>query len=268
MTDTVDTVDTASGNTRIRSRAWCFTLNNPLEDDLAQLTQIFDADDAKYVCQTETGEEGTVHLQGVVYYKNARAFNSMKQIDNRIHWERCRDLKKSIKYCSKWETRTGPTVVKGFDVKIVKNPMEGKEFFDWQKEILDIINGPVDDRAIYWYWEPTGCAGKTTFCKYLCMNYDAIYVAGKSADVKYACMKMGRIPKIILFDIPRCKEGYVSYMALEEVKNGIFFSTKYEAAMMIDENPHVIVFANFEPDREHMSHDKWRIIEINGEELL
>ena len=149
MSDTVTQVDTASGNTRNRSRGWCFTLNNYEESDIDLLTQLWD--DVRYVFQEETGEEGTPHLQGVVYFENARSFESMKQIDTRIHWERCRSLKKSIDYCNKSETRTGRVFSKGIKLNIVKDPMEEVKLHDWQKDIIDLIKGEPDTRKIYWY---------------------------------------------------------------------------------------------------------------------
>lgn len=64
----------------------------------------------------------------------------------------------------------------------------------------------------------------------------------------------------MLFGIPRtCTAEYVSYSALEELKDGIFFSGKYESSMVMTNNLHIFVFANFEPDRSKLSKDRWEI---------
>ena len=243
----IDTVDTVSGNTRNRSRAWCFTFNNYSDDDIVGLTQLWQ--DERYVFQEETGEEGTSHLQGVVYYKNAVSFNSMKSISRSVHWERCRDVLKSVAYCSKEETRTGRIYVSGFRVRKSRDPLIGKELFGWQSEILSIIEEEADDRTIHWYWECTGGVGKTSLAKSMCVrNKDCIYVSGKASDIKCAIAKLKRPPKVVIWDVPRSKQEYVSYEALESVKNGIFFSDKYDSGMYLSECPHVFVFANFEPE--------------------
>jgi hypothetical protein len=79
--------------------------------------------------------------------------------------------------------------------------------------------------------------------------------------MKYAIMKSiddrGVVPKILLLDIPRSLEEYVSYQGIEEIKNGMFFNTHYEAKMVCYDSPHVVVFANFEPDLSKLSRDRW-----------
>ncbi len=90
-----------------RHRSYCFTWNNYTVENIDTLTQAFmEIGVKKYIFQEEIGEENNVHhLQGVVCFNNPIWFNTMKRIDNRIHWEPCRDLKGSIRYCSKELTR-------------------------------------------------------------------------------------------------------------------------------------------------------------------
>jgi hypothetical protein len=52
---------------------------------------------------------------------------------------------------------------------------------------------------------------------------------------------------------------------MENVKDGLFFSTKYESGMVRYNPPHVIVFANVPPDVTKMSADRWVIKEIGPE---
>ncbi len=58
-------------------------------------------------------------------------------------------------------------------------------------------------------------------------------------------------------------EDYVSYQALEEIKDGIFFSGKYEGGMKIFNSPHVICFANFSPAEHKLSGDRWVVEEVS-----
>ena len=57
-------------------------------------------------------------------------------------------------------------------------------------------------------------------------------------------------------EFTRSQEQFVSYQAIEEVKNGILFNNKYEAKMVVFNNPHVVVFSNFEPDYKALSSDR------------
>ena len=63
-------------------------------------------------------------------------------------------------------------------------------------------------------------------------------------------------------DFTRDVEEYVSYQAIEAIKNGIFYNTKYESKMITYNSPHVIIFANFFPDITKLSSDRWVIREL------
>ena len=69
--------------------------------------------------------------------------------------------------------------------------------------------------------------------------------------------------KIVLLDIPRSAEGYINYGVLEQLKNGLLYSGKYEGGKCLFDDVHVVVFANFMPDRSQFSEDRWNIIELN-----
>ncbi len=90
-----------------KSRSYCFTLNNYTKKDIEiLLTQFTPA--ILYIFQEEIGEENKIpHLQGVVKFKNAKHFRKMKKIHPKAHWERCRNIRASVLYCSKDETRNG-----------------------------------------------------------------------------------------------------------------------------------------------------------------
>lgn len=91
---------------------------------------------------------------------------------------------------------------------------------------------------------------------------------GKAEDMKHAVARWreicGHYPVMIIVDIARAdKPTKDSYKALEALKNGIFFSGKYESGMVNSYgSPHVFVFANFEPEWEYFSQDRWKVYEI------
>ena len=60
----------------------------------------------------------------------------------------------------------------------------------WQKELLEIIKAEPDDRTIHWFYDKIGGSGKTTLAKHICINYNAIYLSGKAADMKFGVIEM------------------------------------------------------------------------------
>ena len=260
----VDTGNNRDGNTKSsRSRCWCFTWNNYKEEDTVYLAQEL-SDCVKFVFQEETGEQGTKHLQGYCEFANARSFDSMRKVLKGNHVEKVRNKQKAMAYCMKRETRTGRMWLKGIAAP-VQRALRDEVMYDWQKEIWNKIKEEPDDRKVMWYWEKDGGKGKTTLARDICITYpdEAIYVGGRASDMKYAIAKMiteGKNLRIVIIDV--CRAGGVDYEGIEAIKNGIFFTTKYESGMVVFNKPHVIVFSNNQPDRDALSADRWLVREI------
>lgn len=267
MTNLVPIVPGGFGNTiQIPpSRHWCFTLNNYTPNDIVDFVNYGSSNSSiKFVFQEETGEHGTPHLQGYIDF--GVKLRPKKLFNDKIHWEKCRNIKKSIEYCQKENTRTGQVFYCG-----LKRPKTLKlitKLRQWQKHILDICLAEPDDRTIYWFYEKIGGVGKSAFVKLLCAKHGALLCSGKASDIKYLIVKYNEkhnaYPEIILYDIPRSSLDYVSYTGIEEVKNGCFTSSKYECEMVIMNSPHIICFANEEPDYNTMSKDRWKVAEIKA----
>ena len=104
--------------------------------------------------------------------------------------------------------------------------------------------------------------GKTCFGKYLCANHGAIPIDGKKNDILYCCAEFES--DIYIFDFERSREDFTPYGAMEKVKDGLYMCAKYESKPIIRNSPHMIVFANFEPDTEQLSLDRWVIKRIKN----
>lgn len=251
------------GNTKplAKGRKWCFTVNNWTEAEHSALKELFELRKWLFIIGKETGTKGTAHLQGYVEMKNPISFLSMKKSIPRAHLEKAKGTpKQNFDYCSK--DNDFVTNMKFIKVDPVRDPLEGRELYAFQTKVLELISKKPDDRTIYWFWDEAGCTGKTTLAKHICMKYNALYVQGKSSDIKYGVMDMiakrGQID-IVIMGLPRTYEQFVSYDAMESVKDGIFYSSKYESGMCMFNPPHVIIFANFAPDTEKLSSDRWSI---------
>lgn len=241
------------------SKSWCFTHNNWNVDQLDQLVQTFVKCDMSYIIGREIGECGTPHLQGFVHSKKVK-FRPIEKfkLDFSPHWEKCKGtFDQNVTYCSK-----EGDFLTNIDME---EPLDCEEPYGWQLQVMDIIKDKPDKRTIHWFWEPNGNVGKSELVRYLVIKHDAIVCAGKAADMKYQITQMKKKPKLVIFDIPRVNLDYISYTGIEEIKNGVFASQKYESGMCVMNRPHVVIFANSEPRIHAMSSDRWHIVEISVE---
>lgn len=253
------------GNTKpqskreIRGRNWFLTINNPSFSDDTKIREL-----EKYCFQYEKGESGTIHIQAVIGFKNPISFNSVKKMFNTAHIEPVKSINEALDYCNKSNTSISCNWSRGFKpqtpIKIIK------ELRPFQQKIVDNINFH-DDRKINWYYDTHGNIGKTSLAKYLCVKYNALYVNGKGADMRYAVANWENKNELIcIFGFARSLEGKISYTGIEDIKDGLFFSGKYESSMTIMNSPYIICLANWYPDTSEMSKDRWNIIKLDDNE--
>lgn len=163
----------------------------------------------------------------------------------------------------------------------IEDPLYGKELYEYQKYILDLLKEKPDDRKVYWFWEEDGNVGKSALVKHIYLNNKdhTVIAGGKGNDVRNQINMhvngnekkgiAGKDLNIAILDISRTNEDYVSYEVIEQIKNGLLYSGKYEGGICCFNSPHVIIFANFKPKEETLSADRWVIKEIGQDgELL
>ncbi len=255
------------GNTKQPpTKWWCFTFNNYSEEDL----NMFQDTNFKYVFQKEIGESGNEHLQGTVQCFPKKRFKTLKnQFNDKIHWEKVKDIPGSIAYCCDPSKRKEGTKVYT-NMRIPKPLKTLTTLRPWQEKLWQKLKDPCeDDRTINWYWDSEGNLGKSAFARWMCIKHQAFYICGSAKDMKCGLALVskehyGWMPELIILDIPRDSKG-CSYKGLEQIKNGIFFSPKYEGGMFIFNPPHILVFSNEEPDNWKMSIDRWNIVEIDND---
>ncbi len=137
----------------------------------------------------------------------------------------------------------------------LKIEYEKTELRDWQKVIVDDLD-KQNDREIIWVYERIGNTGKTWLAKWLCVNRDAFYVQnGKAGDVAHAY----NYEEYVVFDLNRRQQMILNYGTMESLKNGMLFSPKYKSKTKTFKSCKIVVFANFLPDFEAWSEDRYDV---------
>jgi len=169
----------------------------------------------------------------------------------------------SVTYCTKEETRVGISVTHGLPkpLKLI-NP---QNFYPWQKQIHDLLKTEPDGKTVHWYWDAPGGKGKSSFSKYLAVTGNGsilIVRGGKMADLVNIVFNHTEELEMVIWDLPRETGSRISHSAIECVLDGMITNTKYETGTKVFNPPHVIVFANAEPDRNGLSERRWHVTEI------
>lgn len=258
------------GNTKLSSplqyKKFVFTLNNYSEKDIKTLKTL----ECSYLLfgYEGKGEGETPHLQGMVEFDKRKTFAYVKKnISDRIHVEKLIASKASEDYCKKegdWFEK-GKRVL-SYNEDIIDCEYKDVVWRDWQLSILESLKEIPSAREVAWYWDNEGNIGKSYLCKYIALTMKGVIIAeGKKNDIYNEICKQcekGNPPKIVIIDAPRTSVEFVSYTAIEQIKNGLIFSGKYEGGVCAFKIPHVICFANIPPKMGALSQDRWNIIDL------
>jgi len=137
----------------------------------------------------------------------------------------------------------------------------GFGFRPWQQQVIKKLNEQTN-RQVLWVWDSVGKTGKNTLTRYILTHYRAfLSVGGKSEDIAHAFRSSSDI-QVAVFNFTRDKQSFINYSVLENFKDGNLFSPKYESSMLFFKPCKVIVFANFEPEMDKLSIDRWDIYEV------
>lgn len=198
--------------------------------------------------QIERAQTGQLHLQLALSLKKKQRFEWLKRhFMPEAHLEVSRAVEKAHDYCQKEESRVeGPWFWPPRATTNIKDPLQDIELYQWQQEIKEIITQEPDQRKIYWYWEPDGGAGKTTFARHIALQHDiAYFIKAKESDI-YHNYKGQRI---IIFNLnSQINIERLNYGIFETLKDGILYSGKYEGKTLVFDYPHIFVFANSPPN--------------------
>lgn len=254
------------GNTKENARVnWCFTFHTPNEEDVS-IFKKFHFEYCKYsIFSFEHGQcAKTPHIQGYFTLIKKLRFKTLKELlPYTVHLEAAKGSKNdNINYIKKEQYKIW---INGVKQRLIKRHIY-KDLFKWQQNVVNIVkDNEPDDRTIYWIYDNKGGTGKSTLTKYLYQNFQCIAINGKfkTSDVKYIyseyLKKDGVFPEVLVFNTPR-NVIFKHYDLLEEFKDGIITSGKYESVQLEIPPPHIIITANHYPDVETLTADRWRIM--------
>lgn len=267
----------------MRSRHWGITWENYSEQQETRLKEVIQNEmegQIVYHSLNDQLEETTPHLHAYIYFKNARTFQGVQRLFHGAHIENkavVRDRFRWKNYMAnrnKWDPDKEPWEYNsddGYQADVEDN----NEVFDvmaerggylWQEEIMDLLELPPDDRTIYWVYEKNGSRGKTALLKHIKLTLPKVkLVGGNRKDMKYACQ--GK-PEIVIVNLTRRTGNKMSYEGIEAVKDGIFFSEKYESNDVVMNCPHVLIVANEPPQWTQLSPDRWEVYKITRQKRL
>ncbi|KAK3106809.1 hypothetical protein FSP39_000241, partial [Pinctada imbricata] len=70
--------------------------------------------------------------------------------------------------------------------------------------------------------------------------------------------------RLVVFDLTRDDKPNVNYTLIEHLKNGVLFSTKYQSHVKTFAFCKVLCLANFAPDLDKLSADRWDVWHLNS----
>ncbi|AXQ66359.1 MAG: replication-associated protein [Cressdnaviricota sp.] len=249
-----------------------FTVSCEFCDDVEAVKSYLKQVAKKWTFQKEKGQSGYLHFQGRLSLKVKKRINELKA-NFPIHWSITSSSNTgNMFYVSKEDTReAGPWSDTDREVYI---PVQYRQFVNsllpFQKTILDM---PVDWRTINLIVDTIGNNGKSVTASIgeLCYNgVDLPFCNDGNMLVQTVCDILHgseeRHPGAFFLDLPRAipkvhMAGF--FTACEQIKKGKVWDCRYKYKSWWFDSPNMFVFTNEIPDLSYLSHDRWKLWEIN-----
>lgn len=130
----------------------------------------------------------------------------------------------------------------------------------WQAELETELSAEADDRSVRFFVDLDGGKGKSWFQGWYLTKYPQktqILSIGKRDDIAHV---IDPTKSVFFFNVPRGGMEYLQYTILEQLKDRIVFSPKYNSkTKFLSHVPHVVVFCNEMPDYTKMSVDRYQV---------
>jgi len=154
--------------------------------------------------------------------------------------------------------------------KLREELMKEYESITWKKWQNDILNlaDKEPDNFVHWYYDKKGNSGKSYLCKYIACAKDNMIVSNgeKKILVKQIdeFIKNKINPRLIIIDVPRGQMNKINYDLLNDIKNGLIYSTGYKNSNVIFDKVNLVVLTHTEPNKDVINEDKYKIYNIDN----
>lgn len=159
-----------------KSRSYVFTFNNYT---VAEYERICALECVYLSVGEEVGESGTPHLQGLIFFKNARSFDAVRKLLG-CHVEPCKSLQAAIDYtqkdgkfiekgtrpmkpvekgeCNKKRYERAWDLAKEGRIEEIDADLRVRHFSTFKRIREDYVEEPAINEKLenYWLWGPTG----------------------------------------------------------------------------------------------------------------
>lgn len=134
------------------------------------------------------------------------------------------------------------------------------EYREYQRSLAERLEADPHPRTIEFIVDPRGGTGKSWFVRKWVSMHDELTQClsiGKRDDIAHAIDPSKRV---FFLDLPRSQAEFLQYSILEQLKDQMVFSPKYNSKMKrLEHRPHVVVFMNEPPDMNKLSIDRYKI---------
>ncbi len=253
----------------------------------------------RYIFQAERcPDTGRLHFHFAVQWVSSKSARQLVRTFSRRGWSHpnigsCRARKKPFiaawRYASKDVTFVnGSRRSKGEPPRgarkassVERPPYDGYKWWReqwWQRLVLLLIRSPPPGRAIQWFYERRGNAGKSVLVRHILLTVPGVLIiSGFGRDIFSAIadwvapvsdkgkLLKGRDLRAVIIDIPKASQAQFPAIVVEPVKDMGFLSGKYRARQVLLKHPvWVFVFSNNRPNIDLLSADRWNIFWIGG----
>ena len=275
-----------------RCAVWDFTLSKKFCDDFELIKKVLKDIAKKWCFQEEKSLDnyqhynGRISLFGKVYESQLHKVVIKDTLLNKAHWSRtskeCTRGNKFWEYCSKGFTRVGEShESRNQPLYIPVHVKKMKKLHNFQQDIIDSIG--VIDELIHVVVQPIGGVGKSSIVNYVLShrlgffipyikNYkniiEAVHGMVDSCPEKWGTPKQAQL---FMLDLPKAinSDGMSDiFCALEDIKNGRIFDTRYKFQYRMINPPAIWVFTNIMPDEGLLSKRKFHLTTVINREFV
>lgn len=229
-------------------------LTVPREVGKKAIKVMIEANDCKkWIVAKETGKNGYEHYQIRLQTSNDQFFHWVKDHMPKAHVEACTDTwEYERKEGCYWSSQDTP------EIRSCRFGQMRPNQVNFMKKIQS-----QSDREIDVLVDPKGSWGKSWLTRHLWETKQCCYVPPTVSTVQgliqWVASGYDGEP-IIIIDIPRSwKWSEPLYTAIESIKDGLVYDTRYHAQMRDIWGVKVVCMTNTMPKLDKLSADRWRI---------